>query len=415
MTFFYRYFTILSIALAVIAATSCNKDDVITPDEPEEPAAPAQPFEPRGDVWFASPSMFQPSTTRFTFAGRPVYLTPEIGDLEGSSYVWTVNDRLLDEKGRTLVFTPERAGDYEVKVTVDGVDCATVKVVCVAKTEAEMMRGRTSTSTPTVCEWVPAPGQFINETTAFTTLAEANAWAQNQLDRQYTVSLGAFGGYIIVKFPNSVRNVDGQPDFGILGNAFLKTATGVGGSNEPGIVYVMQDVNGNGQPDDEWYQLRGCETGNDSTIENYAVTYYKPGAIKTDIKWSDNRGAKGSVDYVEAFHAQDSYYPAWVGTGDSFTLRGTRLKARTERDAATSEWSSFPFEWGYADNVGNDVVGSFAPKHCNGFDIGNAMYADCRPVKLAYIDFVKVQTGVNAKAGHLGEVSTEVCGFVTLR
>ena len=33
------------------------------------------------------------------------------------------------------------------------------------------------------------------------------------------------------------------------------------------------------------------------------------------------------------------------------------------------------------------------------------------PANLAYIDFVKVQTGVNAKAGWLGENSTEVFGF----
>ena len=31
--------------------------------------------------------------------------------------------------------------------------------------------------------------------------------------------------------------------------------------------------------------------------------------------------------------------------------------------------------------------------------------------KAAYIDFVKVQTGVNVKAGWLGENSTEVFGF----
>ena len=42
--------------------------------------------------------------------------------------------------------------------------------------------------------------------------------------------------------------------FAIQGNAFDS-------SNEPGIVWVMQDVNGNGLPDDEWYELRGSETG----------------------------------------------------------------------------------------------------------------------------------------------------------
>ena len=43
--------------------------------------------------------------------------------------------------------------------------------------------------------------------------------------------------------------------------------------------------------------------------------------------------------------------------------------------------------------------------------IGNAVDGNGEPANLAYIDFVKVQTGVNAKAGWLGENSTEVFGF----
>ena len=45
------------------------------------------------------------------------------------------------------------------------------------------------------------------------------------------------------------------------------------------------------------------------------------------------------------------------------------------------------------------------------FKIENAVDGNGEPANLAYIDFVKVQTGVNAKAGWLGENSTEVFGF----
>lgn len=41
-------------------------------------------------------------------------------------------------------------------------------------------------------------------------------------------------------------------------------------------MWVMQDVNGNGLPDDTWYQLKGSEYGKEETIETYAVTYYRP-------------------------------------------------------------------------------------------------------------------------------------------
>ena len=48
----------------------------------------------------------------------------------------------------------------------------------------------------------------------------------------------------------------------------------------------------------------------------------------------------------------------------------------------------------------------------NGFSISNAVFPDGTPVGLLYIDFVKVQTGVMANTGVLGEVSTEVLGFI---
>ena len=36
---------------------------------------------------------------------------------------------------------------------------------------------------------------------------------------------------------------------------------------------------------------------------------------------------------------------------------------------------------------------------------------ECEPIDMKFIDFVKVQVGVNTKSGWLGEVSTEVFGF----
>ena len=48
--------------------------------------------------------------------------------------------------------------------------------------------------------------------------------------------------------------------------------------------------------------------------------------------------------------------------------------------------------------------------NANHFKIDNAVTFDGRPANLAYIDFVKIQTGVQAKAPSIGEVSTEVYG-----
>lgn len=88
----------------------------------------------------------------------------------------------------------------------------------------------------------------------------------------------------------------------------------------------MQDINGNGQPDDEWYELKGSETGIDGTIQDYEVTYYRP-APRAHTPWVDSEGNSGSVD-MNAYHGQEYYYPNWIKE-DSYTLYGTRLTLAT--------------------------------------------------------------------------------------
>jgi len=46
----------------------------------------------------------------------------------------------------------------------------------------------------------------------------------------------------------------------------------------------------------------------------------------------------------------------------------------------------------------------------NHMRISDAVRHDGKPANLKYIDFVKIHTGVNVKAGWLGENSTEVFG-----
>lgn len=266
-----------------------------------------------------------------------------------------------------------------------------------------------------VFEWTPAPGQFINdpsdgsEWNADTTPEEAAAFAEGRLSKGLYVSLGGFGGYIVVGFDHSIVNC-GQPEIAILGNAFLSPA---GSSCEPGIVYVMQDENGNGMPDDTWYELIGSDTFAPTTSRDYSITYYRPEKDGEPVLWADSHGNEGKVPYLGMFHSQPTYYPVWIKT-PSYTLTGTCLAARTERNPDTGNWANLPFEWGYADNVGSDWNELTGLNGCNLFSISNAIDADGNSVELKYIDFVKVQTGVNSSAGVLGEVSTEVLGFVDM-
>lgn len=43
-------------------------------------------------------------------------------------------------------------------------------------------------------------------------------------------------------------------------------------------MWVMQDENGDGLPNDTWYEVKGSEYGKAETDQDYAVTYYRPEA-----------------------------------------------------------------------------------------------------------------------------------------
>ena len=250
-----------------------------------------------------------------------------------------------------------------------------------------------------VVEFIPAPGQFINEGYSASTMAEACAYAEERFRNRYFVSLGGFGGFVVVKFKTPVVNSEGDYDFGIFGNSFS-------GSSEPGIVWVSQDVNQNGIADDEWFELRGSESGKDTTKQNYSITYSRTDD-ENKIWWRDSAGNEGVIERNNA-HTQD-YFPAWV-RADEYTLSGTLLPDNSEWSEKNQEWALHAFEWGYADNFS---VIDLAADRANRFRISDACTADGERANLPHIDFVKVQSATNVIHTTIGEVSTEVCGFVS--
>lgn len=254
-----------------------------------------------------------------------------------------------------------------------------------------------------VVEYTPAPGQFINEdVTGFgniKTQEEACKQAEERLAENLYVSLGAWGGYIVVKFDNPVANSGDSYDFSIMSNSFDT-------SNEPGIVWVMTDSNKNGLPDDIWYELKGSHFGKDGYERNYWVKYTRP-EEEGNTPWVDSNGETGYVMWLGSYHSQPFYYPQWIEE-DSYTLYGSRLPSTAIQNPVTGIWTNEPFEWGYADNFGSDF---WKEGNRNYFSISDAVTEDNEAADLKEIDFVKVQTAVNSTAGVIGENSTEVCGF----
>ena len=336
-------------------------------------------------------------------SGRSLMLRPlDIEHPFDAVYTWAVDgSEVQSGQAPEYVFDLTAEGSHTVNVTMRN-SYTTVSqdlTVTVLPAEGTYFRPADGSSSPLISrvyEYTPAPGQFINEGCTATTMQQACDYAYGRLSEGAFVSLGAFGGYIIVGFDHSVESGgESALDLQITGNAHSS-------SSEPGIIWVSQDENGNGLPDDTWYELRGSEYGKPETWQDYAVTYYRPAENGMSVEWTDNRGGSGTIDYLPAYHHQDTYFPAWITSG-SYTLRGTRLEDRLEdQNGNGSLWIGHPFDWGYADNW------SETDPDIDKFSISNAVRWDGEPADLRYIDFVKIQCGVQAKGGWTGEQSTEL-------
>ena len=241
----------------------------------------------------------------------------------------------------------------------------------------------------TLFEYKAAPGQFIN-----TDLGNQKGALTTLKNDQGLVSLGAWGGYIVVGFDHTVLNAADKTDFIVYGNAFASFS-------EPGVIWVMQDTNGNGKPDDTWYEIEGSASHKEGYVRNYSVTYTRPACDTCSVPWKDNKGKSGFVQ-TNMFHLQ-AYYPASI-TDNSYTLNGTLLPSTNINDDDPSYITSGSYDYGYGDNtLGGDKI-----------DIATAIDAGGQRVKLTGIDFIKVQTGILYNMGWLGEQSTEFGGAADL-
>lgn len=267
-----------------------------------------------------------------------------------------------------------------------------------------------------IIDYRPAPGQLVNTNTSGSFMAARTLVGGTD----GMLTMGAYGGFVVFRFANPVENDPDNPygiDFIILGNAQSDWA-------EAGIVMVMKDENGNGLPDDTWYELAGSDHYFSTTITNYTLTYSNPDQPQAaDVPWTDNQGES---DYVLAnsFHAQP-YYPKADLFPDinqnSYTVSGTLIKGAVDK-SKPGVVKSYHRGFGYADNLPRGRAPYTVPDNpyttaiegCGGdaMDIHWAVDQSGNPVDLDEIHFVKVYCAVNADGGWLGEVSTEITGAV---
>jgi hypothetical protein len=258
-------------------------------------------------------------------------------------------------------------------------------------------------------DYKPAPGQHINIQTTGTHPA-----AQKMIEEYSSlVSLGSFGGYIILKFENACVNDPENPygiDFTVYGNSFT-------GSSEPGVIWVMTDQNGNGLADDTWYEIAGSRHFHSSTLRNHEVTYFRTDS--RDIYWKDNHGNSGYI-VANSYHTQD-YYPSEENfpqyPQDSVKFAGTMLQI--EADSSDAQWKTIPPVFGYADChplkqgvdlslPDNPYTETLEGAGGDPVDIAWAVDTAGNYVDPDSVHFVKIVSANMASAGWLGEISTDV-------
>ncbi len=269
-----------------------------------------------------------------------------------------------------------------------------------------------------VLEYTPAPGQLINKGPwGLPESAESIVGTING-----SLTLGAWGGYVVFRFENPVKNHPDNPfgvDFIIFGNATAYWS-------EPASVWVMKDENANGLPDGTWYQLAGSDYFFSSTRHQYQLTYTNPKSERAaDVPWEDHKGERGYV-YANSFHTQPYYPDSTIFThipSNHYTLSGSRIQGHLDRSHPAMITSSRR-AFGYADNTprgsapfdmpDNPYTATIEHAGGDGFDIGWAVDHQGNYMELDEIHFVKVQTAMLDHGGWMGEVSAEITGAVVV-
>lgn len=401
------YLMVLFTLLLSILAVSCDEKPNVDDKKPNG-------GEQKPDVVEEKPELAP-------FTIHKLEVPAEIAD--GKGYAWSVKPkarayvyRLKEEvKGASFIAAP---GEYTITVTAEGGKSHEMELVVRKAKNANAAMNK-------VYDFLPAPAQHVNGR-PYMKVGETKDDLMRKLNEEKPeVSLGSFGGYIVFGFDHTVVNVEGLMDLRIGGNAFLSKAISPGGnifygSSEPGIVQVAYDANGNGLPDDPWYEIKGsghddvekepwysivkAEGNRLTTIYNYEITYHRPkqeGKKKVG-RWEDNQGNSGTYP-VEGDTQYYFKYPNWISE-DKLTFSGTLLPENGTWHPDTKErdkGKQYPFSYGYVDNLSNR-------NEKGHLDIDWAVDKDGKPAQLPGIDFVRVYSGIKQIVGWFGGTSTEV-------
>lgn len=269
-----------------------------------------------------------------------------------------------------------------------------------------------ATSPNAVESYLPAPGQFVNQTPYRNPDVVISSSGS-------VVTLGAFGGYAVYRYDDPIANDSKNPygiDFIIYGNAFKNDdGTTSSGAAEPGAVMVSKDgVN--------WYELAGAKYYSADTRRNISVTYTNGDETFTsasDTAWTSSDGESGIMpknDYhKQPYYPDPSFYGKYqngIGKNDSYTSKTVTFTG------TIIDPGFYPF--GYADSHSKNenfsagtAVNPYVKNHeykynGDGFDISWAVDENGNRVELDEISYIKIYNPTLSYGTSTGEKSPEI-------
>jgi len=209
-------------------------------------------------------------------------------------------------------------------------------------------------------------------------------------DNSGVVSLGSQGGSITVRFDPPIENHPDNPmglDFIVYSNAFF-----VGGNpqrrfQEPAILEVAEDTNGNGIPDGPWYLIPGSRGFSPTP---FPWRSEPPGT--TNDPPADPTLMAGSIRNPNSFDGNpttDNIEYNW-GYADMTPTAVEYLDNRMRPDD--------PFAVGITPGSGGG----------DAFDISWAVDANGQPANLERIHFIRITSFIDRTLGVFGPVSPEI-------
>ncbi|MCB9849844.1 MAG: hypothetical protein H6817_03990 [Phycisphaerales bacterium] len=310
-----------------------------------------------------------------------------------------------------------------------------------------------------VVSCVPAPGQFVNNATfnePGRVLGPPSGGGTSTPDNTSALSLGGFGGSVVVRFDHTVRDDPGNYlglDFIVYGNATWVSNDPQRHWAEPAHVEIMRDVNSDGlpgtHPDEVWYLVPGSMTTNGAgyraqTWDNVAGGPYPP----SNPNWFPFAGVypylpegpcaipldEAGRYTTEAFEVSALLYsnPSGQGGALGVVVNPNFGDSDPENDHLEGRWGYAEFSptLRLGDFDGDNVVDDpeadadvfytmpdnpyrvgVTPGSGGGdaFDIAWAVDPDTwQPANLDGCDFVRITSAVDLVLGPLGEASPEI-------